>query len=96
MMVLMALSSILVEQTKATTKNYGVVLRAPGLPRDRFGHKGPILCIRYGVKHSFRCILPLEIEGLQQSIQPFFHGIDAKKSKPIKLNGAFYTATKIF
>jgi hypothetical protein len=49
---LMALSSIAVEQMKATKKNNGLMHPVIGLPLGQLGHKSPISRIGHDIKHS--------------------------------------------
>ncbi len=58
MTVLMALSTIAEEQTKATENNDAEMHTIIRLPLVQFGGKSEIPCIGYGNKYTFRRFLP--------------------------------------
>ncbi len=58
MTVLMALSSIAVEQTKAMKKNYGTLHSTAGLPCKQFRGRGEISRIGHDNEYTLRRIVP--------------------------------------
>jgi hypothetical protein len=79
MTILMALSSIAVEQTKATEKNDGTLRPTARLPCKQFGGESKISRVGHGNEYTLRRVIPFQNESAQQSLRTFFHGMDATK-----------------
>jgi hypothetical protein len=87
MTVLMALSSIAMEQTKATD---------PKLERcvqllDYLVSNNPAKVN----EHTFQRIVPFSSESAEPYMRTFFMGLIPKDKEPIVLNGAFHTSTTV-
>ncbi len=91
----MALSLIVVEQTKATEKNSGPMHPIIGLPLWPLECESPISRIGHGIKHTFGRIISLRSESTQPCMWPFFMGWMPKNREPICMNGAFHVSTTI-
>jgi hypothetical protein len=95
MMVLIALSSIMVEQTKATEKNNGTMHPIIGLPVGPRGRKGPNPRIRHDLKYPLRCLLSFGSKRPQSHMRSFFMGWMPKDGESIRINGAFNVSVTI-
>ncbi len=84
MTVLMALSTIVSEQTKGTEKNIGKGVPTLGLFGVTPKCKGQILCIGHGHEHPFRCFVFKQTKCTQQSVWDFFHGQSTNRWKTHK------------
>jgi hypothetical protein len=95
MMVLMAISSIAVEQTKATEKTMG---RCTQLLDYLSGHSNATVCFHASDMilniHSDASYL-LEEKARSRACGHFFMGWMPKNGKPIRLNGAFHVSMTI-
>jgi hypothetical protein len=78
MTVLIALSSIAVEQMKAMEKNNGTMHPIIGLPVGPCRRKGPIPRIGHDLKYPLGCLLFFGSKCPQLCMRSFFHGVDAK------------------
>jgi hypothetical protein len=79
MTVLMVLSSIAVEQTKAMEINNGTFHPTAGLPRKPFRGEGEISCVGHGNEYTLRGVKPIQNKSAQQSMWALFHGLNAQK-----------------
>jgi hypothetical protein len=56
-----------------------------------------IICIRYGIKYTLQCVLPVRGKRLQPRMWPFFMGCKPKDKdgEPIHLNRAFHVTLMV-
>jgi hypothetical protein len=85
MTILMALSTIAVNQTKATKRTMG----------PQRGCKSTFPCVGHDIKHSFRRIVPARGKSKEQGVWTFFMGWMPKNGEPIQINGALHVSTTI-
>jgi hypothetical protein len=82
MTVLMALSAIAVEQTKAMAKTMGRCIQLLNyLASDSEAKVRYYASDSYGYEYTLGCILPVRNQSAQQSMWAFFHGMDSKKRR---------------